>query len=102
MYGKDHDVDKVALIEERLLAIVSDSMTLQTTGIPNNEPRQVRIADDLSAADSLLGVAAPTDMIKQYTIKRNRLYAMGIHFNAKKNKIVLPVLSEASEHILKA
>ena len=64
MYDKDHDVDTVALIEECFLAIVSDSMMSQTTGIPKKDPRQVRISDDLSAADSLLRFAAPTDKIQ--------------------------------------
>ena len=102
MYDEDHDVDKVALIEERLAAILGESTTSQKTSVEDKNQGPGRIADVLTDTGSTLGLAAPTDKTQQYTIKRNRLYAMGIHFNAAKKKLVLPVLSEVSEHIRKA
>ena len=102
MYDEDHDVEKVAPIEEQLVSIVGDSTTLQTTSVDDKNQGPVRIADVLADAGSTLGIAAPTEKMQQYTIKRNPLYAIGIHFNTVKKTLILPVLLEASEHILKA
>jgi hypothetical protein len=64
MYDEDHNVDKVALIEEQLAAIVDDSTTSQTTSIKDKNQGPGRISDVLADTNSTLGIAAPTDKMQ--------------------------------------